>query len=140
MLRNGWLLSVFAIVVCLLGAASHNEARQSSNAGQYAGTWAGTWDGSGSGEFEMTLDKEKDGGLTGRVAVTTDGGNYTADLKSVSFDGNKFTAKYDYPLDGSSEVAVAGTFADRAAKGTWSLRTRGQDAEIVGGTWTVTKK
>ena len=140
MQQQGWLWSVIVIVVCLLGAASHNEARQSSNAGQYAGTWAGTWDGSGSGEFEMTLDKEKDGGLTGRVAVTTDGGNYTADLKAVSFDGKKMTASYDFPLDPSSEVAVTGTFEDRAAKGTWSLRARGQDAEIAGGTWTVTRK
>jgi hypothetical protein len=140
MRRNGLLWSVFAIVVCLLGAASHNNARQASNPGQYAGTWAGTWDGSGSGEFEMTLDKRKDGGLTGRVAVMTDGGNYTADLKAVSFDGNRLTAKYDYPLDTSSEVAVAGTFEGRAAKGTWSLRTKGQDAEVVGGSWIVTKK
>ena len=30
----------------------------------------------------MTLDKTKDGGLTGRVAVTSDGGNYTADLRA----------------------------------------------------------
>jgi hypothetical protein len=138
-MRNGWRLSVLLIVVCWLGAATHSEAGQASNAGQYAGTWAGTWDGAGSGQFEMTLDKGEEG-LTGRVAVTTDGGNYTADLKAVSFDGNRFTAKYDYPLDTSSEVAVAGTFEGRAAKGTWSLRTKGQDAEVVGGSWIVTKK
>ena len=139
MRRNGWLWSVFAIVVCLLGAASHNEARQTSTAGQYAGTWAGTWDGAGSGQFEMTLDKGEEG-LTGRVAVTSDGGNYTADLKGVTFDGKKMTASYDFPLDPSSEVAVTGAFEDRAAKGTWSLHAKGQDAEVAGGTWTVTKK
>jgi hypothetical protein len=140
MLRNGWLWSVFAIIVCLLGASSHNEARQSSNAGQYAGTWAGTWDGAGAGAFELTLDKGTDGGLTGRVAVTTDGGNYTADLKGVVVDGKKITASYDFPLDPSSEVAMTGAFEDGAAKGTWSLHAKGQDAEVAGGTWTVTKK
>lgn len=140
MRRNGWLWSVLAIVVCWLGAASYNEARQSSTAGQYTGSWAGTWDGAGSGDFEMTLDKTTDGGLTGRVAVTSDGGNYTADLKGVSFDTNKMTATYDFPLDGSSEISVTGTFEDRAAKGTWSLHPKGQDAEVAGGTWTVTKK
>jgi hypothetical protein len=139
-MRNGWRWWMLVIVVCWVGAATHNDAGQASNPGQYAGKWAGTWDGSGSGDFEMTLDTGKDGGLTGRVAVTTDGGNYTADLKSVAFDGKKMIASYDFPLDPSSEVAVTGAFEDRAAKGTWSLHAKGQNAEVAGGTWTVSRK
>jgi len=139
-MHNRWMSWAIVIVVCFIGAASHGEARQASNAGQYAGTWTGTWDGAGAGEFEMTLDKTRDGGLTGRVAVTSDAGNYTADLKGVSFDGTKMTAKYDFPLDPSSEIAVAGNFDDRAAKGTWSMHLKGQDAEVAGGTWTVARK
>lgn len=138
-MRNGWLCGL-VLAFCWVSAGARSAAGQSSNAAQYAGTWSGTWDGSGSGDFELTLDKGKDSAVTGRVAVTTDGGNYTADLKSVSFDGKKMSAKYGFPLDGSSEVIVGATFEGGSAKGTWSLRAKGQDAEIAGGTWTVTKK
>jgi len=110
-----------------------------SRANEFAGTWAGTWDGSGSGAFELTLDT-KDGKPAGKVAVTTDGGNYTADLKGLVFDGTRMTAAYDFPLDPSSEVALAATFDARTAKGTWSLHPKGQTTEIAGGTWTVTRK
>ena len=129
------IVAIVAIIWAVGGAA----AGQPSGIDRYAGTWAGTWDGSGSGTFELTLDK-KDGSAAGRVAVSTDGGNYTADLKTVAIDGNKLTAKYDFPLDPSAEVAVAATFDDRSAKGTWSLRPKGQDTEIAGGTWAVEKK
>jgi hypothetical protein len=114
-------------------------ATQSSSGGDYVGTWSGTWEGPGTGQFELTLENGKDG-PTGKVAVTTDNGNYNADLKSIVFDGNKMTAKYDFPLDPSAEVAVVATFEARAAKGTWSLHAKGQDAELAAGTFTTTKK
>jgi hypothetical protein len=107
---------------------------------KYIGTWAGTWDGAGSGDFELTLDKAKDGPLGGRVAVVTDGGNYNADLKSIAFDGPKMTAKYDFPLDTSAEVSITATFADKSAKGTWAMHPKGQDAEVAAGTFSITKK
>ena len=108
--------------------------------GDFAGTWAGTWDGAGSGQFELVLEKNKEGAPAGRVAVTTDNGNYSAELKSIAFDGGKMTAKYDFPLDAGSEVIVAATFEGPSAKGTWSLRPKGQETEVAGGTWTVKKK
>jgi hypothetical protein len=139
-MRNRWLVWLLAFVVCEVCSGTRGEAGQSSSAEPYAGTWSGIWDGSGSGEFELKLEKSKDGAVTGRVAVTTDGGNYTAELKALSFDGKKMTATYDFPLDTSSEIAMTGTFEDQAAKGTWGLRTKGQEAEVVSGTWTVTRK
>src|SRR5262249_6738455 len=117
--------ALLAVVICAaLGAAL--GAVQSSSGSAYAGTWAGTWEGPGTGQFDMTIENGKDG-PTGRVAVTTDNGNYNADLKAIVFDGNKMTAKYDFPLDPSAEVAVTATFEARTAKGTWSLRAKGQD-------------
>jgi hypothetical protein len=113
---------------------------QSANGSAYAGTWSGTWDGAGSGQFELTLDNAKDGAPAGRVAVTTDGGNYTADLKSIAYDGNTLSAKYDFPLDPGAEVSLNGAFDAGNAKGTWSLRPKGRETEVAGGTWTVTKK
>ena len=130
-----WVLAAFC--VALAGTAARTEQQSGAD---YAGQWTGTWDGSGSGNFELTLEKGKDGGTAGKVAVTTEQGNYTADLKSVSFAANKMTATYDFPLDPSAEVALAATFEAAKAAGTWSLRPKGGGAEMVGGSFTVSKK
>jgi hypothetical protein len=134
------LLTLLLVVVCGTALATGIEARQSSNGEQYTGMWTGTYDGSGTGQFEMTLDKAKDGAMTGKVNVTTDGGNYSADLKSVSFDGAKMTAKYDFPLDPSAEIVMLATFDGATAKGTWSLHAKGQSDEIAAGGLAFTKK
>lgn len=131
-------MATVALVLCAVMCPRVDGSAQSRE-NDFAGTWAGTWDGSGSGEFELTLET-KDGKPGGKVSVTTDGGNYTADLKGLAFDGNKMAAAYDFPLDPSSEVAIAATFDARIAKGTWSLHPKGQTTEIAGGTWTVTRK
>ena len=133
--RSGvWLLAVFFCAV--LGTAASTGQQSGTD---YAGQWTGTWDGSGSGNFELTLEKAKDGGTAGKVAVTTEQGNYTADLKSVSFTANKMTATYDFPLDPSAEVVLAATFESAKATGTWSLRPKGGGAELVSGSFTVSK-
>ena len=141
-MRNGrlsWLLVFVFLGVSGVGSA----ARQSTNGEQYAGTYSGTWDGSGTGNFELTLEKDKDkeSGVKGRVTVTTDGGNYSADFKTLSFDDKKMNAKYDFPLDpsASSEVVLAATVEGSIVKGTWTLRPKGQETEVAKGTWTVTK-
>jgi len=132
-----WLLVI--VFGCALASAP-TRARQASSGEEYAGTWSGTWDGSGSGEFELTLEKGKDGAPAGKVAVTTDQGNYTADLKGLSFSGKNMSATYDFPLDPSAEVAVAAAFDSGKAKGTWSLRPKGGGTEVVSGSFTVSKK
>jgi hypothetical protein len=140
MMRNRWTWTLLLLAASWIGSAAGIEARQASNGEQYAGMWTGTYDGSGTGQFEMTLSKDKDGAMTGKVNVVTDGGNYTADLKAVAFEGAKMTAKYDFPLDPSSEIVMAATFAGGSAKGTWSLRAKGQTDEIAGGGLVVTRK
>jgi len=141
-MRNRRCFWLFVFVLFGVCSGVRSEVRQSTNGEQYAGTWSGTWDGSGSGNFELTLEKSKDGGVTGKVAVTTDGGNYTAPFKALSFDDNKMNAKYDFPLDvsASSEVVLMSTIEGSIAKGTWSLRPKGQESEVAKGTWTVTRK
>jgi hypothetical protein len=131
-----WVLAAF-FCAALAGTAASTEQQSGAD---YAGQWTGTWDGSGSGNFELTLEKAKDGGTAGKVAVTTEQGNYTAELKTVSFTANKMTATYDFPLDPSAEVALAATFEAAKAAGTWSLRPKGGGAEVVGGSFTVSKK
>ncbi len=113
---------------------------QAAGGEQYAGIWTGTYDGSGAGTFEMTLDRGKDGAITGKVNVNGDGATYSADLKSVVFDGAKMTATYDFPPDPSAEIVMTATFESASAKGTWSLRPKGQNDEIASGGIAVTKK
>ena len=139
-MSNRRTLTMLVLVVCWIGSAARIGARQASSGEQYAGMWSGTYDGSGTGQVELTLDKGQDGAMTGKVAATTDGGNYTAELKSVSFEGTKMTAKYDFPLDPSAEVVMTATFDGGTAKGTWSLRAKGQADEIASGGLAVTKK
>jgi hypothetical protein len=135
-----WKSGLLLFALCAIGVAPAHITAQSSTGEQYAGTWSGTWDGAGAGTFVLTLDKGTAGAVNGKVDVGTDGGNYTAELKSLAFDGQKMTAKYDFPLDPAAEVIIAAAFDGSGAKGTWSLRPKGQDAEAAGGTWTVARK
>lgn len=141
-MRHGRLLWLFVFVFLGVCPGVKSEVRQSASGEQYAGIYSGTWDGAGAGNFELTLEKAKDDGVTGKVAVTTDGGNYTAELKALSFEGRKMNAKYDFPLDATagSEVLLVATIEGSIVKGTWSLHPKGQEAEVAKGTWTVTKK
>jgi opacity protein-like surface antigen len=134
------MAAVLMLAVSWMASAAPADARQASSGEQYAGMWTGTYDGSGTGQFEMTLDKGQDGTMTGKVNVTTEGGNYAADLKSVTFEGAKMTARYDFPLDPSAEVVMTTTFEGTSGKGTWSLRAKGQTDEIASGGIAVTKK
>jgi hypothetical protein len=126
------------IWICILAFGAVGFAAQQGGE-QYVGTWTGTWDGAGTGEFELTLEKPKDGALTGRVSVTGEP-TYKATLKTVSFEGTKMTAKYDFPPDERAEVVVALTFDDKAAKGTWVVIEKASSGEVAKGTITVTRK
>jgi hypothetical protein len=143
-MRTGCFSWLLVLVCCAVCTAPRSVAGQSSNAESYAGTWSGTWDSdsAGSGTFDLILEKGQNGAMTGKVAVTTDGGggDYTAELRTLEFDGKKMAAKYDFPLDPSAEIVVAADFEEHAAKGTWSLRPKGQASELAGGKWTVAKK
>jgi len=104
----------------------------------FVGTWTGSWDGAGTGGFELTLEKGKEGALRGRVSITGEP-TYKATLRTVSFDGAKMTATYDFPPDESLEVLLVATFEGNKANGTWTARGKNNGSELVSGTWTVTK-
>jgi hypothetical protein len=108
---------------------------------EFVGVWAGTWEGGGgSGGFEVTLEKGKDDGVTGKVSVTGEP-TYKAAFKALSFDGKTMKAKYDFPPNETeAEVVLSATFDGNSAKGTWSLRAKANDGEAASGTWSVTRK
>jgi hypothetical protein len=134
------LICVLTVVMFAAGAAAQRVGDATSSGDQFIGTWSGRWDGSGSGGgFDLTIDKGRENALAARVSVTGEP-TYKATLKKLSFDGNKMTGAYDFTPDEAGEVILAATFEGNAAKGTWSLRSKADGAEVASGTWTVTKK
>jgi hypothetical protein len=131
------------VITFIAGAVSFTSAQrgaeESPKPGQFVGKWSGTWDGAGSGGgFELTLEQVKDAPLTGKVAVTGEPA-YTATLKSVTFDGKKMKASYDFTPDEAAEVLLAASFDGNKATGTWTLRAKAGEAEVASGSWTVTR-
>ena len=120
-MRHGWLVCLLIVV---LGGAGFAQGADS-----HVGTWTGTWAGSAEG-----------GALAGKMKATGGESGHSATFKSLAFDGNKMTGKYDYPLGDGGEIVLQGTFDKTSAKGTWVLTPPGQTTEAARGTWTLTKK
>jgi hypothetical protein len=131
-----WLW-IFALISLCSAAQRGGEGAKEGE--QFLATWIGTWDGAGTGTFELTLEKGSDAALGGRVSVTGEP-TYKATLKTVSFEGKKMTARYDFPPDDRAEVVLVGTFDGDKATGTWSLHEKGGSSEAASGTWTVTRR
>ena len=130
---------VWLFVFAAICSASQGGADKSSSTDAYLGKWTGTWDGAGTGGFELTLEKNDAGVLGGRVSVTGDPA-YQAVLKTVSFEGKKMSAKYDFTPDDRAEVVLDASFDGNQASGSWSLREKGSANELACGSWTVSKK
>lgn len=138
-MRNRSLVCVWIFILGAMCSAAQRGAEGSKPGEPFLGTWIGTWDGSGTGGFELTLEKDKDGAIGGRVSVTGEP-TYTATLKTLAFDGKKMTASYDFTPDPAGEVRLSAIFDGNTAKGTWSLREKASGNEVAAGTWTVTRK
>ena len=134
------LVGVLAAMAIVVSTAAQSPSDPKSSGDQYVGTWSGQWGGTGDGGgFELTIEKGPDNALAGRVSVTGEP-TYKATLKKLSFDGAKMTGAYDFTPDEQGEVILAATFEGNTAKGTWSLRTKANGAEVASGTWNVTRK
>lgn len=125
-----------AATLALLGALAVAQ----SDIAAFVGTWGGTWEGGGSGRFDLTIERGSDGQPAGGVSVGTDQGDYTAEFKELSFEGQNMKARYEFPLDSQADVAITGTFNGGTAEGTWSLVAKGGDQAFAGGSWKVAKK
>lgn len=132
-----WLFLFLFNAICF---AAQRGGEKSSGA-EFAGLWAGSWQATGSsGGFELTLEKNQDGGVAGKVSVTGEP-TYKASFKALSFDANKMDAKYDFPPSpADAEVWLTAEFDGDKANGTWSLRAKADGSEVAAGTWSVTKK
>lgn len=116
------------------------QTPQTSVPADVLASWSGTWDGSGSGGgFDLTLERAKDGTVTGKVSVTGDPA-YEATLRTVSFEGRKMTARYDFTPEPAAEVVLKASFEADNATGTWSLVEKASGNEVASGGWKVAKK
>ena len=138
-MRNRSWIVVWLVVFGAICSAAQRGLEGAAASEPFIGTWNGTWEGAGStGSFELTFEKGKEGPVTGKVSVTQP--DYKATFKTLSFDGKKMTATYDFPPDPSGEVALTGVFDGETSKGTWSIREKSTGNEVMTGTWTVTRK
>ncbi|HET7220099.1 MAG TPA: hypothetical protein VFJ02_18715 [Vicinamibacterales bacterium] len=133
-------LSVLVLVLLGAGSVVAQEKPEGGAPADLYGTWSGSWEGGGSsGGFELTLEKPKEKAAGGRVAVTGEP-TYNAEFKTLSFDGRKMTAIYDFPPDDQLEVVLNATFDGSSAKGTWTVRQKPGASEVATGTWAVARK
>ncbi|MEN3339637.1 MAG: hypothetical protein V7647_3313 [Acidobacteriota bacterium] len=132
-------LVICVVLAGLVGVTGVTTAGQDAAGAQFVGTWSGTWEGADAGGgFELTIDT-KDGVTGGRVSVTGEP-TYTATFAALSFDGNKMTARYDFPAAEGAEIVLLGTFEGSRVTGTWSAREKASGTEAVSGTWSATRK
>lgn len=139
-MRHGYFVGLWLVTVMAVCGAAQRDAGHSSESDQLLGTWSGSWEGGGgSGGFELTLEREKDAPISGKVSVTGDV-EYETALKTVSFDGGRMTATYDFPENPDLEITLAATFEGESASGTWSAREKGTGNETSNGGWKVKRK
>lgn len=130
------ILSVAA--VALLGAREAVARQDGSDA--FVGTWEGTWSGGSTGKLEMKISKGAGGKLSGSISPRPDQGDgYTATFKSAEVISGKLTAKFDDP-NGEVEIILTASLEGKSAKGTYSVRQKGDSSELDTGTWTATRK
>ena len=139
-MRKSRTICVALLVLLAGGVPRAQEKPEPAKPAPSTDTWTGTWEGAGtSGGFELTLEQPKEGPLTGKVAVTGEPA-YNAVFTSLSFDGKKLTASYDFTPDEAAEVSLAATADGNKLTGTWALVAKSDKTEVASGSWTVTKK
>jgi hypothetical protein len=139
-MRNGWIVCALILVCSGVGFAQSKSAPDTDYLGVWSGDWVGSGDGAGAGQLEITIEKGKDAGFAGKIKATGGGSDHNAVFTSLTFDGNKMTGKYDYPLGDGGQILLEGAFDGKASKGTWALFPPGQTTDVAHGTWTLAKK
>src|SRR5262245_59646325 len=135
-MRKSLFVILSLLCFCLAGLAQEQTAGEKN----LVGAWAGSWDGGSSGTFEMTITKDADGKLGGRITPKPEGGeSYTASFKSVALADGKVILKVAIPGD-EAEVTVEATLDGSVLKGTYSVRSKEDGREVDVGTITASKK
>ena len=139
-MRNGLIVCVLTMVFSSVGFGQGSSKAADAYLGTWAGTWAASTEEGGTGELEITIEKGKDGALAGKMKASGGESGHSAAFKTLTVEGNKMIAKYDYPLGDGGEIVLEGDLDGTKAKGTWRLTPPGQPADVARGTWTTAKK
>jgi len=114
-----FIKALLATLLMIAVACPMASAQTTATNSTVAGKWSGSFDGDSSGKFEIVLNQDNNGKLTGQVImVTDDGSRYPIDLKTAVWENDQLTATYENPSDGG-QVSFTGKFADTDLKGTW---------------------
>jgi hypothetical protein len=134
-----FLLAILLVAGLLSFAGSATLARP-DDSDAFIGTWEGSWSGGSSGNVGMTFAKGAGGKLSGTISPKPEQGDgYTVPFKCIEVSGGKLTVKFEDP-GGEVEITLVGTVEGKSAKGTYSVKPKGQDDAVDSGTWTVTRK
>jgi hypothetical protein len=131
-------LLVLVGVACLYTAAGAAQAKATEK--DLIGTWAGKYVGTSSGSYEMTINRDAEGKLSGSVSPKPDDGEpYTTPFNTIKFaDGKATMTCFDPP--GNVEITVEATLEGSSLKGTYVVRAKADGSEVERGTLTGTKK
>ena len=132
-------LFVLMGVACLYAAAAAAQAQKATEK-DLIGTWAGKYAGASSGSYEMTINRDAEGKLSGSVSPKPDDGEpYTSPFNSIKFADGKATMTLFDPA-GNVEITLEATLEGSSLKGTYVVRARADGSEAERGTFTGTKK
>jgi hypothetical protein len=127
------------LAVAGLGTAPAAQAQKPTEK-DLIGTWSGRYAGVSSGAYELTINRDADGKLTGSVSPKPDDGEaYTTPLNSIKFADGKVTM-ICFDSSGNAEITVEATVEGSSLKGTYVVRGRADGSEAERGTLTGAKK
>jgi hypothetical protein len=126
-------------VACLYAAVAAAQAPKATEK-DLIGTWAGKYTGTSSGSYEMTINRDAEGKLSGSVSPKPDDGEpYTTPFNTIKFaDGKATLTCFDPP--GQIEITVEATLEGSSLTGTYVVRAKADGSEVERGTLTGTKK
>ena len=134
----GKTLFVLMGMACLCTAVAAQAQKATEK--DLIGTWAGKYTGATSGSYEMTINRDAEGKLSGSVSPKPDDGEpYTTPLNTITFADGKVTMTcFDPP--GQVEITVEATLEGSSLKGTYVVRAKADGSEVERGTLTGPKK
>jgi hypothetical protein len=134
------MMTLMMMMAGLALSVGRSTAAAGDDNAAFVGTWQGTWSGDSSGKFEMTITKSPTGKLSGSLSTHPDGGDgYTVEFKSIEIASGKLSVKFEDP-GGEQEISLTGSADGKSAKGTYTVRQKGDGAQIDSGSWTAARK
>lgn len=105
-----------------------------------AGTWKGDWTGGqASGGFEMTIRPEAEGNAKLEVSFTVNGEDVKTTVTSVTIEGPKITAQYEFDLQGNRlQSTITGELKGETLEGRYETRIVPAGTYVDNGSWKTT--